>query len=64
MVIPIWLILDVYEGGVVACWWVCTVFLTLLGIGFLLRFLGGKWKSMQVIEPLVDDDSPATADSR
>ena len=64
MVIPIWLILDVYEGGVVACWWVCTVFLTLLGIGFLLRFLGGKWKSMQVIEPLVDDESPATADSR
>ena len=52
MLLPIWLILEYGNGDIVSCWWFCTAFIVVLGIGFLLRFLGGRWKSMRVIEML------------
>jgi MATE family multidrug resistance protein len=32
-------------------WWVMTLWIFTLGVIYFLRFLGGKWKSMRVIEP-------------
>lgn len=37
-------------GSLYSCWVAVTTMVIVLGIGFLLRFLQGKWKSMQVIE--------------
>ncbi|MBX3730652.1 MAG: MATE family efflux transporter [Candidatus Sumerlaeia bacterium] len=40
-----------YTGGSPLLMWGCAlVFVTALGVGFLLRYRGGHWKSMQVIE--------------
>jgi MATE family multidrug resistance protein len=41
-----------------AWWWILTGWIFALGAIYLLRFLGGKWKAMRVIEPQV-----ANADS-
>jgi MATE family multidrug resistance protein len=37
--------------GLWAWWWVMTLWIFALGVIYFLRFLGGKWKSMRVIEP-------------
>jgi MATE family multidrug resistance protein len=37
--------------GLWGWWWVLTGWIFVLGIVYFLRFLGGKWKSMRVIEP-------------
>jgi MATE family multidrug resistance protein len=34
-------------------WVIATIYIMLLGIVFYLRFLGGKWKSMRVIETTI-----------
>jgi MATE family multidrug resistance protein len=49
MVLPVWLILR-SGGGLYACWAAILCQLFILGSGFLLRFLGGKWLEMRVIE--------------
>ena len=54
MVIPTWLVMHFYDGNVIGCWWACTAFIVVLGVGFLIRFRGGRWKSMSVIEPGLD----------
>lgn len=37
--------------GLWAWWWILTVWIFALGAIYFLRFLGGQWKSMRVIEP-------------
>jgi MATE family, multidrug efflux pump len=37
--------------GLWGWWWVLTGWVLALGIVYVLRFLGGRWKSMRVIEP-------------
>ncbi len=37
--------------GLWAWWWVLTGWVLALGVIYVLRFLGGQWKSMRVIEP-------------
>lgn len=32
-------------------WWILTAWIFVLGSVYMLRFLGGKWKTMRVIEP-------------
>ncbi|HUG93156.1 MAG TPA: MATE family efflux transporter [Planctomycetaceae bacterium] len=39
------------------CWWSCSAYIIVLGLGFLARFQAGHWKSMRVIEaarPAID----------
>jgi MATE family multidrug resistance protein len=55
MILPTGLVMHFFPGNVIACWWPCTAFIVVMGIGFLLRFRGGRWKSMQVMEPEEDD---------
>jgi len=55
MILPTILAMYFFPGSVVACWWACTAFIVVMGIGFLVRFRGGRWKSMQVIEPDTND---------
>lgn len=48
--------------GLYFAWIAATVFIIVLGIGFLLRFLNGNWKTVQVIEPLVLEELPKSPD--
>ncbi|MFC1841278.1 MATE family efflux transporter [Thermodesulfobacteriota bacterium] len=50
MVIPSYIAIEILGWGVLSCWVFATLFVCVLGVGFYLRFLSGKWKSMLVIE--------------
>jgi hypothetical protein len=38
------------DWGLYGWWWVLTAWLSALSLVYLARFLGGKWRSMRVIE--------------
>jgi MATE family multidrug resistance protein len=50
MVLPTYISIVILGYGIMTCWIFATLCVCTLGIGFLLRFLNGKWKSMLVIE--------------
>jgi MATE family multidrug resistance protein len=50
LILPVYLAVEVLESGLMIAWVLATVYVTLLGVAFYLRFLGGKWKAMRVIE--------------
>lgn len=50
MVLPTWVSIKWFGGGLHACWWFCTIYIIVLGIGFFARFQAGHWKKMRVIE--------------
>ncbi|TWT85219.1 Multidrug resistance protein NorM [Posidoniimonas polymericola] len=41
--------------GIYGCWVLITAWIWILGVIFLMRFLGGKWRSMRVIEKAPPD---------
>jgi MATE family multidrug resistance protein len=49
MVIPTLIVLR-QGGGLQGCWITVSVTVIVMGLGFLFRFMQGKWKSMRVIE--------------
>ncbi|WP_437205295.1 MATE family efflux transporter [Planctomicrobium sp. SH664] len=54
MVVPtLWMLK--HGGGLYACWGACTAFVIVCGMGFLLRFMQGRWKKMRIIEPAVQE---------
>ena len=60
MVLPTAISMTWYGGGLHASWWFCTIYIIVLGLGFLARFQAGHWKKMRVIEtpagaPVVGD---------
>lgn len=51
MVVPtIWILQR--GGGLYACWTAITAAVIVMGLGFLCRFIQGRWKKMRVIEPV------------
>jgi MATE family multidrug resistance protein len=50
LILPVYLALEVLEFGLMVAWVFATVYIISLGVTFYIRFLGGKWKSMRVIE--------------
>ncbi|QDU41362.1 Multidrug resistance protein MdtK [Maioricimonas rarisocia] len=62
LVLPAWwLSRNIPEHGLYGCWGAASVYITAMGVGFCLRFRGGLWKSMRVIESgeeAVPDDLP------
>jgi MATE family multidrug resistance protein len=50
LIVPTYLVSIVYQGSVYTAWFFMTAYVIVLGITFYLRFRGGKWKSMRVIE--------------
>ena len=50
MVVPTYISIALFDYGVMVCWFFATFYISVLGIGFYLRFLNGKWKKMLVIE--------------
>ena len=57
MVVPTWIAIRTDRLTLHVGWLACTGFIVTLGIGFLFRFLGGKWQSMTVLEPDLVADS-------
>jgi MATE family multidrug resistance protein len=49
MVAPTWWIVKTGHGGLNACWAACSTYICLLGTVCFLRFLYGKWKTMNII---------------
>lgn len=58
LVIPSYIALVIFKAGIYVGWTIVTCYIILLGCIFYFRFLGGKWKSMRVIE-----DTPHTPSS-
>jgi MATE family multidrug resistance protein len=58
LIIPVYLVIEVFEAGLMLAWVLATVYVSLLGVVFYLRFLGGKWKTMRVIEQEVPVPAP------
>ncbi len=50
-----WIGVEKLDFDVYGCWSVITTWVWVVGVIYLLRFLQGRWKSMRVIEPRVDD---------
>jgi len=50
LVVPSYIALVLLHGGIYVGWTIASAYIILLGFAFLFRFLGGKWKSMRVIE--------------
>lgn len=45
-----WLTIEVLQLNIYGCWMAVTAWICAMGVIFLIRFLGGKWRSMRVIE--------------
>jgi len=58
LIIPVYLVIEIFEFGLMSAWVLATAYVTLLGVIFYLRFVGGKWKSMRVIEQEVPVPAP------
>lgn len=56
LVLPTWISLRWFGGGLNACWWFCTIYIIVLGCGFCARFIAGHWKSMKVIEAVREEN--------
>ncbi len=50
LVIPSYLIINVFNGGILYAWFIAAFYIVMLGITFFIRFHGGKWKSMSIID--------------
>jgi MATE family multidrug resistance protein len=50
MIIPVYVAVEVVGAGIYAAWTVATVYVSALGMAFMLRYRQGKWKRMRVIE--------------
>ncbi|MDA7979782.1 MAG: MATE family efflux transporter [Pirellulales bacterium] len=50
-----WVAVERLSFGVYGCWNIITAWVCIGGVIYLLRFLQGRWKSMRVIEPRVED---------
>ncbi len=50
LIIPTYIAVDIYGSSLYLPWAFCALFIIAMGLTFLGRFYGGKWKSMSVIE--------------
>jgi MATE family multidrug resistance protein len=59
LVIPSYVALVVCRRGIYTGWVIVTAYVIILAFAFLFRFLGGKWKSMRVIEEALPSLPPS-----
>ncbi|RPI09542.1 MAG: MATE family efflux transporter [Zetaproteobacteria bacterium] len=51
LIVPSYVAIEVFGAGILTGWAIATGYVSLLGVAFYLRFRGGKWRTMRVIEP-------------
>jgi MATE family multidrug resistance protein len=49
MVLPTWYAAEQGAGSLLTCWWAASIYIMVLGLGFLARFLAGRWRTMSVM---------------
>ncbi len=60
-----WIGIEYFGGGLYWCWWVLTGWIVSMSVIYLLRFLGGRWKQMRVIEmPVIETLTLPNMDSQ
>ena len=57
MILPVYLAVEVFGGGVYVVWVLATLYICGLGVAFMLRYLQGSWKRMRVIETEPEDSA-------
>ena len=57
LILPTYLAIERFGGGILTGWAIATTYVSVLGVAFYLRFRGGQWKEMRVIEPLTPKPS-------
>jgi MATE family multidrug resistance protein len=62
-IIPSYVALVWLNAGLYTGWVIASIYISILGLSFLFRFLGGKWKSMRVIEEVPPFSAPALPES-
>jgi len=55
-----WFSIEVWQWDIYSCWMLITAWIMICGVVYFVRFLGGKWRSMRVIEqvhhdPVIDE---------
>jgi MATE family multidrug resistance protein len=60
LVLPSYVALVLLGTDILVGWGILTVYVIVLGFAFLYRYLGGKWKSMRVIEEGVSTSADAS----
>lgn len=50
LIIPSYVVIVVFNQGIYVAWGIATAYVIILGVAFLVRYRGGKWKTMSVIE--------------
>ncbi len=64
LVLPAYLATEVFGFGFLVAASIATVYIGILAIAFYLRYKGGKWKSMSVIEPESPGNPPIAGADR
>lgn len=59
VVIPTYICCVIYKGSIYLAWTFFSIYVIFVAFVFLIRYRGGKWKSMRVIETRVSELSPA-----
>ncbi len=62
-VLPSYVALVWLNAGIYTGWIIASTYISMLGFVFLFRFLGGKWKSMRVIEEVPPFSAPTYPES-
>jgi len=61
LVIPTYIAIELLGCGLMAGWTIASVYVIIMGVIFYMRFAGGKWKQMRVIErpnPVICTERP------
>jgi MATE family multidrug resistance protein len=58
LILPVYILIEFLKTGLMFAWVLATAYITALGVTFYVRFLGGKWKDMRVIEAEVTVPAP------
>ncbi|MBN1901793.1 MATE family efflux transporter [Candidatus Sumerlaeota bacterium] len=61
VIIPSYVCCVIYNGSVYIAWTFFSLYIVVIAIAFLLRYRGGKWKSMRVIEMRISELTPAAS---
>jgi MATE family multidrug resistance protein len=59
LIIPSYVALVHLKAGLYTGWTIASLYIIILSLMFLFRFLGGKWKTMRVIEEAPPFSAPA-----
>src|SRR5262249_36953144 len=62
LVVPTYLASSHGGDGFIVAWYAVTVYVTVLGLGFMARFVQGRWQSMRVIEHTLSEVDAVAAE--